>query len=36
MDDDQTVAFAKKYLEDLLAFFAVNIEVEVHILGRNY
>ena len=31
MDTDQTVAFAKKYLEDLLAFFGVNVDVDVHI-----
>lgn len=29
MDRDQSVAFAKKYLEDMLAFFEINVEVEV-------
>lgn len=28
MDRDESVAFAKKYLEDMLSFFGVNIEVE--------
>lgn len=28
MDQDQSVEFAKKYLEDVLAFFEVNVEVE--------
>ncbi len=28
MTQDESVAFAKKYLEDLLAFFEVNVEVE--------
>jgi len=27
MNQDESVAFAKKYLEDLLAFFEVNVEV---------
>lgn len=31
MDQLQTVEFAKKYLEDLLAFFDLNIEVEVEL-----
>lgn len=29
MDQDESVAFAKKYLEDLLAFFEINVEVDV-------
>jgi spoIIIJ-associated protein len=28
MDTQESVAFAKKYLEDMLSFFGVNIEVE--------
>ena len=28
MDQDSSVAYAKKYLEDLLSFFGVNVEVE--------
>lgn len=28
MDREESVAFAKKYLEDMLSFFGVNIEVE--------
>lgn len=31
MNQDQTVASAKKYLEDILAFFEVNVDVEASI-----
>lgn len=31
MDRQETIAFAKKYLEDIVAFFDLNIEVEVAI-----
>lgn len=31
MNHDQSLEFAKKYLEDLLAFFGVNIEVEARV-----
>lgn len=33
MNQDETIAFAKKYLEDLLAFFEVNIEVQASLDG---
>ena len=29
MNQQQTIEFSKKYIEDLLAFFGVNTEVEV-------
>jgi len=29
MDRDETIEFAKKYLEDLLAFFEVNVDIEI-------
>lgn len=31
MNQDETVTHAKKYLEDVLAFFGVNVEVEVSV-----
>jgi len=31
MDRDETIEFAKKYLEDLLTFFEVNVDVDVAI-----
>lgn len=31
MDEQQSVEFAKKYLEDILAFFGVNIDVEAQL-----
>lgn len=31
MDQQQSVEFAKKYLEDMLTFFGVNIEVEARV-----
>jgi spoIIIJ-associated protein len=33
MDTQESVAFAKKYLEDMLSFFGVNIEVEAGFEG---
>lgn len=30
MNADESIAYAKKYLEDLLTFFGVNVEVEAH------
>lgn len=31
MDSNQTLEFSKKYIEDLLAFFEINLDVEVEI-----
>lgn len=31
MNAQESVAFAKKYLEDLLTFFEVNVEIEAHL-----
>lgn len=31
MDRQESVAFAKKYLEDMVSFFGANIEVEAHV-----
>ena len=31
MDQESTVDFSKKYLEDLLAFFEINVDVEVSV-----
>lgn len=33
MDHEASLAYAKKYLEDLLSFFGVNVEVQAHIEG---
>lgn len=33
MSQDESIEFAKKYLEDLLAFFGVNVEVEATLTG---
>jgi len=33
MDHEASVAYAKKYLEDLLSFFGVNIDVEASVEG---
>ncbi len=34
MDQDATLAFVKKYLEDILAFFDLNIDVTVRLEGE--
>jgi spoIIIJ-associated protein len=31
MNADESVAFAKKYLEDLLSFFGINVSVDAHV-----
>ncbi len=31
MDREHSALFAKKYLEDLLSFFGVNIDVSTHV-----
>ena len=31
MNEAQSIAYAKKYLEDLLTFYEINIEVEAHL-----
>lgn len=31
MNQDQSVAFAKKFLEDILSFFSVNVQVEARV-----
>ncbi len=31
MTSDESIAFAKKYLEDLLSFFGINVAVEAHV-----
>ena len=33
MDHEASLAYAKKYLEDLLSFFEVNVDIEAHIEG---
>jgi spoIIIJ-associated protein len=33
MNHEASIAYAKKYLEDLLSFFEVNVEVETHVDG---
>ena len=33
MDHEASIAYAKKYLEDLLSFFEVNVEVVAHVDG---
>ncbi|MBP9738869.1 KH domain-containing protein [Candidatus Saccharibacteria bacterium] len=33
MDHEASLAYAKKYLEDLLSFFEVNVDVEAHVEG---
>jgi spoIIIJ-associated protein len=34
MNQEETLSFAKKYLEDMLAFFEVNVDVEVSVDGE--
>ena len=33
MDHEASIAYAKKYLEDLLSFFGVNVDIEAHVEG---
>lgn len=33
MDHEASLAYAKKYLEDLLSFFEVNVDIDAHIEG---
>ncbi len=33
MDNEQSVEFARKFLEDVLSFFGVNLQVEAHVDG---
>lgn len=33
MDHEASLAYAKKYLEDLLSFFEVNVDVDAHVEG---
>ena len=33
MNHEASLAYAKKYLEDLLSFFGVNVDVEAHVEG---
>jgi spoIIIJ-associated protein len=33
MNHEDSLAYAKKYLEDLLSFFEVNVDVEAHVEG---
>lgn len=33
MDNEQSVAFARKFLEDVLSFFGVNLQVGAHVDG---
>lgn len=34
MNEQETIAFAKKYIEDLLSFFGINSEVDVRVEGE--
>lgn len=33
MDHEASLAYAKKYLEDLLSFFEVNVDIDAHVEG---